>query len=111
MVGELARQKRRKKVEKRLKANAALAKAGRLDKRAVERSHGHDVAFLMPVPLYFYSPIGIGCIAATGSVVNADGGGGIGGCASVSAWNNLIGVVNVDNAVFLRERVDVALVE
>ena len=55
---------------------------------------GHDVVFLMPVPSCFYSPVGIGCIAVTGSVVNADGGGGIGGCASVGAWAGLIRIVS-----------------
>ena len=90
VVGELSREKRRKKIAKRLKANTALVKAGRLDKRDIERSHGHDAAFLMPVPLYFYSPIGVGCVAAYGGVVNGEGGGGIGGCASVSHWTDLI---------------------
>ena len=76
---------RRKKFAQRQKANAELAKAGRLDNRDIERSHGHNPAFLIPVPLYYSNPVGVGCVATSGNVVNsASDTGGIGGCAGVS---------------------------
>jgi hypothetical protein len=96
-VSESSQKSRRKKFERRQKANAELAKAGRLDKRDIERSHGHDPAFLTPVPLYFYGPVGVGCVAATGNVVNSNGtSGGIGGCASVSHLIALFGLLDID---------------
>lgn len=80
---EASQKRRRKKFERRQKANAKLANAGRLDKRDIERSYGHDPAFLMPVPMYYYSPVGVGCVAVTGNVVNSVDNSGGGGCASV----------------------------
>lgn len=89
-VSEASQKKRRQKFARRQKANADLAKAGKLDKRDIERSHGHDPAFLVPVPLYYYNPVGFGCVAGAGNVVNGvSGTGGIGGCASVSCLASL----------------------
>jgi hypothetical protein len=94
---EASQKSRRKKFARRQKANAELANAGRLDRRDIDRSHGHDPAFLMPVPLYFYSPVGVGCVAATGNVVNSvSGSGGIGGCGSVSHLAGLFRLLNID---------------
>jgi hypothetical protein len=82
---EESQKSRREKFAKRQAANAKLAKAGRIDKRDIERSHGHDPAFLTPVPLHLYNPASVGCAAATWNVVNSESSlGGIGGCASVS---------------------------
>jgi hypothetical protein len=57
---------RRKKFAKRYKVNAKLAKAGRIDKRDIERMIR---AFGTPAPLYLYNPACVGCVAATGNVV------------------------------------------
>jgi len=88
---EASQKSRRKKFAKRQRANAELARAGRLNQRDIERSHGHDPAFLVPVPIYFYNPVvGVGCVAAAGNVVNIGGDGGIRGCAGVSCFGYLV---------------------
>jgi hypothetical protein len=86
---ETSQQRRRKKFAKRQRANAKLAEAGRLDRRDIDRSPGHDPAFLVPVPLYFHDTAGPGCIAAAGNVVNSAGNGVVGGCAIVSGSTTL----------------------
>lgn len=48
-----------------------------------ENVYPHDVAFLIPVPLYFSPPliggVGVGCVAASGMFVGSGG-----GCGTVS---------------------------
>ncbi|RDB14774.1 hypothetical protein Hypma_016304 [Hypsizygus marmoreus] len=80
-AGEAAQNRRREKFKKRQQRDAELAKNGKLDRKQIDRSYQHDPAFLVPVPLFYYYPVGAACAAYTGNVVNSPSGGGIGGCA------------------------------
>jgi hypothetical protein len=88
-VSEASQKLRREKFARRQRTNAELAKSGQIDRRDIERSRGHDPAFLMPVPMFYYAPVGVGCVAPGGHVVNSAGSGGIGGCANASHFTTL----------------------
>lgn len=75
---EAAQKRRREKIAKR---EAREAKKG---EREREGRNGHDPAFLVPVPMYYYGVMPVGCAAGTGSVVT----GGAGSCATVSSNSN-----------------------
>jgi hypothetical protein len=80
-MSESARKARQKKIEKRMRRDAELARKGKMDPGSIQRSRAHNAAFLMPVPLFFYGP-GFGGCAAYGGVIQA-------GCAAVgvlSIW-------------------------
>ncbi|KAK7035892.1 hypothetical protein R3P38DRAFT_3484110 [Favolaschia claudopus] len=70
---EAARRKRRAQIAKRQKRDAISGRRTRAP---------HDPAFLVPVPMYYYSQSAGGCVGASGSVV--DGGVGGGNCATVN---------------------------
>jgi len=56
-----------------------------MDPKEARRVHGHEAAFLVPVPV-FYTPTMAGCVVVTGAVVDksrAGRSGGSGGCAAV----------------------------
>jgi hypothetical protein len=79
-MGDTARKARQKKIEKRKERDAELARRGKMDPQSIERSRGHDAAFLMPVPLFFYGS-GVGGCAAYGGIVSS------GGCAAVGVFS------------------------
>lgn len=68
---ETSQQRRREKFLQHQKRDAKLAKRGKLDPKQVERSYAHDPAFLIPVPLFFYDPTPLACVAYSGNVVNS----------------------------------------
>ncbi|KAG6915916.1 hypothetical protein DXG01_009286 [Tephrocybe rancida] len=80
---ENLQQRRRAKFKKRQEREArerAKGKAPELTPEERRRRDAHDVAFLVPVPLYYgYA----GCAAYAGAVVYSANGYGIGGCAVV----------------------------
>ena len=80
---EAAQRRRREKISKRQQKANERVKSGKLDPKGEGQVHGHDAAFLVPVPLY-YMPVVAGCAMVTGAIVNNSGAGGIGGCATVS---------------------------
>lgn len=78
----------RRREKRKHKAESRRLRAEREGQITARRDRGvdHGIAFLYPVPMYYYYPGG--CVAATGGVVN----GGL-GCAVVS-----VGIVFVDEA-------------
>lgn len=84
--GDVSRSRRREKLARRQEREVKAA-AVNADSQRNARNNGHDAAFLMPVPMYFYAPVG-GCAATSGHVVNG-GGGGVGGCAAVSELKHM----------------------
>jgi hypothetical protein len=81
-MSESARKARQKKIEKRRERDAELARRGKMDPESIERSRGHrghDAAFLMPIPLFFYGS-GVGGCAAYGGIVSS------GSCAAVGVF-------------------------
>lgn len=78
---EVSQARRREKFKERQERDIGLAKRGKLDRKRVDRSYGHDPAFLVPVPYY---PVTGGCATISGNVVNSNASGsGLSGCAVV----------------------------
>jgi hypothetical protein len=59
-VSHAQRQKRETKRQKRRARDLQRVSQGKLDERTYRRGDAHDVAFLVPVPLYYYPVVGFG---------------------------------------------------
>ncbi|KAG6915915.1 hypothetical protein DXG01_009285 [Tephrocybe rancida] len=97
---ENLQQRRRAKFKKRQEREArerAKGKAPELTPEERRRRDGHDMAFLVPVPLFYdYA----GCAAYAGAVVYSANGYGIGGCA---VGETLAQVADAEEAVAAEE--------
>ncbi|KIY68410.1 hypothetical protein CYLTODRAFT_489786 [Cylindrobasidium torrendii FP15055 ss-10] len=77
---EAARRKRLAKRRERYEREDEEIRRGKLDEKARSRREGHDPAFIGPIPLWYTTPMPVGCVAMGGHVVSCGSGGS--GCSA-----------------------------